>query len=69
MEDQWHAADPEAGSFRRADGREADLFTASHYPVEAVCRVCGGIIRARSFMLPFEHETADDGVRCGHPAT
>ncbi len=50
-----HAAAPEAGSFRTADGREADLFTLADYPIDAVCRVCGGAIRARSFMRPFEH--------------
>ena len=50
-----HAAEPEAGSFRTADGREADLFTLAHYPVDAVCLACGGAIRARSFALPFEH--------------
>jgi hypothetical protein len=55
VEQTGHAAEPEEGSLRTADGREADLFTLGHYPVDAVCRACRGMIRARSFMLPFEH--------------
>jgi hypothetical protein len=50
-----HPAEPEAGSFRTADGDEANLFTLSHYPIDALCQICHGPIRARSFMLPFEH--------------
>lgn len=50
-----HAAVPEAGSFRTGDGGEADLFTLAHYPVDAVCQVCRGTIRAQSFLRPFEH--------------
>jgi hypothetical protein len=55
-----HAAEPAAGSFRTADGREADLFTPEHYPVDAVCQICQGVIRARSFVLPFEHLARDE---------
>jgi hypothetical protein len=55
MENEQHAAEPKADSFRTADGREADLFLLAHYPIDAVCRICGGAIRARSFVLPFEH--------------
>ena len=55
MEQAGHAAEPEAGSFRTADGCEADLFAPRHYPIDAVCQICQGPIRARSFMLPFEH--------------
>ena len=55
MEQAGHAAEPEAGSFRTADGRAADLFTPADYPVDAVCQTCGGRIRALSFLLPFEH--------------
>jgi hypothetical protein len=50
-----HAAEPEAGTFRRADGGEADLFRLADYPVDAVCQVCGAAIRARSFASRFEH--------------
>jgi hypothetical protein len=59
VEQAGHAAEPEAGSFRTADGREADLFTFAHYPVDAVCQVCRGVIRAQSFVLPFEHVALD----------
>jgi hypothetical protein len=55
VEEAGHTAEPKAGSFRTADGREADLFTLEHYPVYAVCQACGRTIRARSFALPFEH--------------
>jgi hypothetical protein len=57
VEQAGHAAEPEAGSFRTADGREADLFAPGHYPIDAVCQICQGPIRARSFVLPFEHLT------------
>jgi len=52
-----HSAEPKADTFRTADGREADLFTLTHYPVYAVCQACGRAIRARSFALAFEHVT------------
>ncbi|HEX4833100.1 MAG TPA: hypothetical protein VH478_18615 [Trebonia sp.] len=56
MEQQpGHAAEPEAGSFRTADGREADLFNLTDYPIDATCQACGGPIRARSFAARFEH--------------
>jgi hypothetical protein len=55
MADACHTAEPEAGSLRTADGREADLFTLEHYPIDAVCRECQGAIRSRSYVLPFEH--------------
>jgi hypothetical protein len=42
-------------SLRTAEGREADLFMLEHYPIDAICRVCHGAIRARSFLAPFEH--------------
>jgi hypothetical protein len=61
VEQAGHAAEPEASSFRTADGREADLFTPEHYPIDAVCQVCQGAIRARSFVLPFEHLDAGHG--------
>jgi hypothetical protein len=55
VEEAQHAAEPKAGSLRTADGREADLFTLTDYPIEAVCRVCRGAIVARSFLRAFEH--------------
>lgn len=60
MEPVQHAAQPEAGSLRAADGGEADLFTLTDYPIEAVCRVCRGAIVARSFLRPFEHVASTD---------
>lgn len=50
-----HAPEPVAGAFRTPDGRCADLFTLRHYPVRAICRVCGKEIEAESFLAPFEH--------------
>jgi hypothetical protein len=50
-----HTAQPLAGSFRTADGREADLFALEDYPIDAICQVCRGRIRAQSFVFPFEH--------------
>ena len=55
VEEAGHLAEPKAGTFRTADGREADLFTLEHYPISAVCQACGRAISARSFALPFEH--------------
>jgi hypothetical protein len=55
VEESGHSAEPQAGTFRTADGREADLFTLEHYPIYAVCQACGHAISARSFALPFEH--------------
>jgi hypothetical protein len=53
--EQGHPAEPAAGSLRTADDRVADLFELDHYPIDAICRVCHGAIRARSFLRPFEH--------------
>lgn len=55
MKQAGHAAEPKEHSLRTADGLEADLFTLAHYPIDGICRVCRGPIRARSFMRPFEH--------------
>lgn len=52
---RFHAPEPAAGTIRTSDGRRADLFNAGHYPVEAVCRVCGEPIRTDSFLRPFAH--------------
>jgi len=60
VEEAGHLAEPKAGTFRTADGREADLFTRKHYPVYAVCLVCEHVISARSFALPFEHVTQQE---------
>jgi hypothetical protein len=50
-----HLPEPKAGSILTGDGRRADLFNFRHYPVRAVCRLCGESIRAESFFQPFEH--------------
>lgn len=55
VEQPGHAGEPKEGSLRTADDAEADLFALADYPIDAVCRVCKGVIRARSFMRPFEH--------------
>jgi hypothetical protein len=65
VEPAGHSAEPEAGSLRTADGREADLFTLTDYPIDAICQVCRDGIRARSFMLPFEHLTPGTGRQPG----
>jgi len=59
MEHAGHVAEPEASTLRTPDGREADLFALTDYPVHAVCRICRGAILARSFMRPFEHSEPD----------
>jgi len=55
VEEAGHSAEPQAGTFRTADGRKADLFALKDYPIHAVCQVCGRAIRARSFAAAFEH--------------
>jgi hypothetical protein len=50
-----HTADPVPGSFRAATGGDADLFDLNHYPVHAVCRVCGEPIEAETFLRAFRH--------------
>lgn len=55
-----HTAEPAPGSFRAATGGEADLFDLTHYPVHAVCRVCGEPIKAETFLRAFRH-VADVG--------
>lgn len=52
---RFHMPEPAVGTFRTSDGRQADLFNAGHYPVDAVCRVCSEPIRAESFLRPFAH--------------
>ncbi|HWG01398.1 MAG TPA: hypothetical protein VG164_06065 [Trebonia sp.] len=52
---RFHSPEPAAGSIRAADGRQADLFNVGHYPVRAICRVCGNPIQAGSFLYPFQH--------------
>jgi hypothetical protein len=47
--------EPKEGSVLTGDGRRADLFDFRHYPVRALCRLCGESIRAESFFQPFEH--------------
>jgi anti-sigma regulatory factor (Ser/Thr protein kinase) len=50
-----HSAEPAAETFRASDGQHADLFNLRHYPVHAICQVCGGEIETDSFLLPFVH--------------
>ena len=62
-----HGAEPEPGSFRAVtgDGKDADLFNLSHYPVHAVCRVCNEPIQAETFMLAFAHEVLHEVLEAG----
>lgn len=50
-----HEPEPEPGSLRTGNGQGADLFNVRHYPVRALCRLCGKSIKATSFFRPFEH--------------
>ncbi len=50
-----HTPEPTPGTFRAADGADADLFNLDHYPVHAVCRVCRQAIQADTFLRPFQH--------------
>lgn len=54
-----HQAEPAPGSFRAATGGDADLFDPEHYPVRAVCQVCGKPIKAETFLRPFQHAPDD----------
>lgn len=51
----YHSPEPAAGTFRTSDGQHADLFNPRHYPVRAVCQLCGEDIQAGSFFRAFEH--------------
>jgi hypothetical protein len=51
-----HTAEPDPGTFLTAGGGDVDLFDVSHYPVQAVCRVCQEPIRAETFLRTFEHD-------------
>lgn len=53
--DRSHAPEPAAGTIRTSEGCQADLFNIDHYPILAVCRVCGEPIRADRFLRPFAH--------------
>lgn len=57
-----HVPEPRAGSIRARDGRRADLFNVRHYPVRAVCRICGEPIEADSYFRPFAHEDGQSAV-------
>jgi hypothetical protein len=47
-----HDITPKPGSARRVrDGEPADLTKPSHYPVEAICIVCGQPIRTERWLL------------------
>ncbi|MGD0701872.1 MAG: hypothetical protein ABSA02_18555 [Trebonia sp.] len=54
---QAHPAEPAPGTLLTAGGGDADLFEVSHYPVQAVCRVCQEPISAETFLRAFEHGT------------
>jgi hypothetical protein len=46
-----HRITPKRGSARRVrDGRPADLRNPAHYPVTAVCLVCGQPIRCERWL-------------------
>jgi hypothetical protein len=51
-----HPPEPRPGTLRTRDGGRADLFNIQHYPVTAVCRICGQPIQADSFLRPFTHD-------------
>jgi hypothetical protein len=51
-----HDPAPLPGSCRQLDGSEPDLSRPSHYPVEAVCLICGQPVRCeRWFRAPWRH--------------
>jgi hypothetical protein len=54
---QAHTAEPAPGTLLTARGGDADLFEVSHYPVQAVCRICQRPISAQTFLRAFEHDT------------
>lgn len=58
-----HTAEPAAGTFLTRDGRAADLFNLSHYPVRATCQVCGEQITAEGFIWPFHHGAPGEARR------
>jgi hypothetical protein len=58
--DRTHTAEPVPGSFRAVTGGDADLFDLNHYPVHAVCRVCGEPIVAETFLRAFRHAAERD---------
>jgi hypothetical protein len=59
---RFHSPEPAVGTIRTSDGRQADLFNEGHYPVQAVCRVCGEPIRSDSFLRPFAHLDEETGL-------
>jgi hypothetical protein len=63
-----HAITPVAGSAVKTkqgfSGAPANLMDRTHYPVEAICAECGGIVRAeRMYLCEWEHT----GRRPGDP--
>lgn len=63
-----HEPEPEPGSVLTGDGRHADLFNLRHYPVRALCRLCGEPIKAQSFLRPFKHDNGPDAETITLPA-
>ncbi|MBO0805159.1 MAG: hypothetical protein J2P25_19045 [Nocardiopsaceae bacterium] len=56
---RFHVPEPTVGTIRTSDGRQADVFNIHHYPVQAVCRVCGKPIRTGHFLRPFTHSEGE----------
>jgi hypothetical protein len=54
-----HSPEPRLRTLRNRNDGRADLFNVRHYPVTAVCRVCGQPIRADSFFWPFVHQEGE----------
>ncbi len=52
-----HTAEPAPGTLLTEAGGHADLFDVSHYPVQAVCRICQQPISAETFLRAFEHDS------------
>ncbi|MCL2586414.1 MAG: hypothetical protein FWE35_28635 [Streptosporangiales bacterium] len=50
-----HEPEPQRGTIVTGDGHDADLFNVRHYPLRALCRLCGEPITAESFLCPFGH--------------
>lgn len=51
----FHSPEPRRGTVLTRDGRQADLFNTSHYPLRAVCQVCAEPIEAQHFFRAFRH--------------
>jgi hypothetical protein len=54
-----HDITPVKGSARQLDGTPADLTRPSHYPVEALCLVCGREIRCDRWLRSDWYHTGE----------